>query len=64
MSDKNPCEIFCDPKNLAGVFELITKINRRYEKLQRKNIQDLNLTLSQHMILSQLWESDEDNLKI
>ena len=63
MSENNPDKLLCNPKNLTGVFELITKINRRYEKIQRKNIQNLNLTPSQHMILRQLWESDGRQFK-
>jgi len=63
MSENNPGKLLCNPKNLTGVFELITKINRRYEKIQRKNIQNLNLTPSQHMILRQLWESDGRQFK-
>lgn len=58
-SSKGPCS----PKNAADVFELINKINKKYEKLQRENIQELNLTPSQHLILRKLWESDGRQFK-
>ncbi|MFX0067162.1 MAG: MarR family winged helix-turn-helix transcriptional regulator [Candidatus Hermodarchaeota archaeon] len=53
----------CLSENTADVFELISKINKKYEKLQRKNIQELNLTPTQHFILRELWMSDERQFK-
>ena len=52
------CDECCQPKEIVNVFELITTLNKKYEKLQRDNIQELELTPTQHFILSQLWESD------
>jgi DNA-binding MarR family transcriptional regulator len=48
----------CLSEDAADVFELISKINKKYEKLQRKNIQELNLTPTQHLILRELWTVD------
>ena len=53
----------CLSENTADVFELISKINKKYEKLQRKNIQELNLTPTQHYILRELWMSDGRQFK-
>ena len=53
----------CLSEDTADVFELISKINKKYEKLQRKNIQELNLTPTQHFILRELWISDERQFK-
>ncbi|MFW9969420.1 MAG: MarR family winged helix-turn-helix transcriptional regulator [Candidatus Odinarchaeota archaeon] len=50
-------------ENTADVFELISKINKKYEKLQRKNIQEHNLTPTQHLILRELWEEDGQQFK-
>ncbi|MEE9378616.1 MAG: MarR family transcriptional regulator [Candidatus Lokiarchaeia archaeon] len=52
------CDECCQPKEIVNVFELINTLNKKYEKLQRDNIQELELTPTQHFILSQLWESD------
>ncbi|MFX0039608.1 MAG: MarR family winged helix-turn-helix transcriptional regulator [Promethearchaeota archaeon] len=63
---ENPekCEgIPCLSEDAADVFELINKINKKYEKLQRKNIQDLNLTPTQHLILRELWMADGQQFK-
>jgi len=53
----------CLSENTADVFDLISKINKKYEKLQRKNIQELNLTPTQHFILRELWMSDGRQFK-
>ncbi|MFX0023685.1 MAG: MarR family winged helix-turn-helix transcriptional regulator [Candidatus Hermodarchaeota archaeon] len=53
----------CLSEDAADVFELISKINKKYEKLQRKNIQELNLTPTQHLILRELWTADERPFK-
>lgn len=53
----------CLSENTADVFELISKINKKYEKIQRKNIQELNITPTQHFILRELWMSDGRQFK-
>jgi len=53
----------CLPEDTANVLELISKINKKYEKLQRENIQELNLTPTQHLILRELWMADERPFK-
>jgi len=53
----------CSSENTADVFELISKINKKYEKLQRKNIKELNLTPTQHLILRKLWADDGRQFK-
>ncbi len=53
----------CLSEDAADVFELISKISKKYEKLQRKNIQELNLTPTQHLILRELWMDDERPFK-
>lgn len=65
MSDNsNNCkDTPCLSENTADVFELISKINKKYEKLQRKNIQEHNLTPTQHLILRELWEADGQKFK-
>ncbi|NVM36549.1 MAG: MarR family transcriptional regulator [Candidatus Lokiarchaeota archaeon] len=57
------CDECCQPKDIVDVFELINNLNKKYEKLQRDNIQELELTPTQHFILSQLWESDSQQFK-
>ena len=57
--DKSNCETSeCKIINFNEVFQLINQVNKKYEKLQRKIIQDENLTPAQYSILQQLWESD------
>ncbi len=66
MSEKKNhelCENSCKPKHIVNVFSLINTINKKYEKLKRNNIQELELTPAQHFILSQLWESDGQQFK-
>lgn len=53
----------CCPEKTADVFELISKINKKYEKLQRKNIKELNLTPTQHLILRELWRNNGKQFK-
>ena len=48
----------CQPKDIVDVFELINTLNKKYEKLQRDNIQKLELTPTQHFILRELWQTD------
>ncbi len=57
-NSENSKDSQCLSENTADVFELINKINKKYEKLQRKNIQELNLTPTQHSILRDLWMTD------
>ncbi len=49
--------------NFSEIFQLIYKINKKYEKLQRGIIQEENLTSSQYSILQQLWKSDSKPFK-
>lgn len=58
-----PCNTSCHPKSIVDVFELINILNKKYEKLQRDNIQELELTPTQHLILRQLWEADGQQFK-
>ncbi|MFX1378719.1 MAG: MarR family winged helix-turn-helix transcriptional regulator [Promethearchaeota archaeon] len=53
----------CLSEDVADVFEIISKINKKYEKLQRNNIQELNLTPTQHLILRELWIADGQQFK-
>jgi len=53
----------CQPKDIVDVFELITILNKRYEKLQRENIQKLDLTPTQLFILRELWRLDGQQFK-
>jgi DNA-binding MarR family transcriptional regulator len=62
MSDKEK-EICCQPKDVVDVFELINTLSKKYEKLQRENIQDLRLTPAQHFILRELWNIDGQQFK-
>ena len=55
--------ICCQPKDVVDVFELINTLSKKYEKLQRENIQDLELTPSQHFILRELWNTDGQQFK-
>ena len=53
----------CQPKEIVDVFELITILSKKYEKLQRDNIQELELTPTQHFILRELWSVDSQQFK-
>ncbi|MFX1568557.1 MAG: MarR family winged helix-turn-helix transcriptional regulator [Promethearchaeota archaeon] len=53
----------CQPKDLVDVFELINILNKKYEKLQRENIQTLELTPTQHFILRELWDTNGQQFK-
>ncbi len=53
----------CEAKDIVNVFELVNKLHKKYEKLQRDNIQKLELTPTQHFILRELWGSDERQFK-
>ncbi len=66
MNDKNSqksSNICCQPEDIVQVFELINTLNKKYEKLQRNNIQMLELTPTQHLILRELWSSDGQQFK-
>ncbi|MFX1387179.1 MAG: MarR family winged helix-turn-helix transcriptional regulator [Promethearchaeota archaeon] len=56
-------QVCCQPKDIVDVFELINILNKKYEKLQRNNIQQLELTPTQHFILRELWRSDGQQFK-
>ena len=60
MSDNN---INCENNNcvvldFSEIYKLNNRINKRFEKLQRKSIQKSNLTTAQYSILQQLWKTD------
>ncbi|MHA1192396.1 MAG: MarR family winged helix-turn-helix transcriptional regulator [Promethearchaeota archaeon] len=60
MSDNN---IKSEDKNcvvidFSEIYKLINRINKKFEKLQRKIIQKENLTTAQYSILQQLWKTD------
>lgn len=66
MNDKNSqksSNICCQPEDIVQVFKLINTLNKKYEKLQRNNIQMLELTPTQHLILRELWSSDGQQFK-
>ncbi|MFX1417961.1 MAG: MarR family winged helix-turn-helix transcriptional regulator [Promethearchaeota archaeon] len=58
-----PNKTCCQPKDIVDVFELINILNKKYEKLQRDNIQELELTPTQHFILRELWQTDGQQFK-
>ena len=53
----------CQPKDVVDVFELINRLNKKYDKLQRDNIQKLELTPTQLFILRELWRADGQQFK-
>jgi len=60
MSENN---INCEDNNcivldFSEIYKLINRINKKFEKLQRKVIQKENLTTAQYSILQQLWKTD------
>ncbi len=60
MSDNN---INCEDNNcivldFSEIYKLTNRINKKFEKLQRKIIQKENLTTAQYSILQQLWKTD------
>ena len=60
MSENN---INCEDNNcvvldFSEIYKLINRINKKFEKLQRKIIQKENLTTAQYSILQQLWKTD------
>jgi len=56
-------DICCQPKDIVDVFELINTLNKKYEKIQRENIQKLELTPTQLFILRELWRLDGQQFK-
>ena len=52
-----------NPKTFGEIFELVYKINKRMEKMQRQTVQESNLTPAQFLILKQLWEHDRKQFK-
>ena len=57
--DNGTCEVI----EFTEIFSLITKLNKKYEKLQRQIVKDENLTPPQYSILNQLWKSDGKQFK-
>ena len=60
MSDNN---INCENNNcvvldFSEIYKLNNRINKKFEKLQRRIIQKENLTTAQYSILQQLWKND------
>jgi len=60
MSDNN---INCEANNcivldFSEIYKLNNRINKKFEKLQRRIIQKENLTTAQYSILQQLWKKD------
>ena len=60
MPDNN---INCENNNcvvldFSEIYKLNNRINKKFEKLQRKIIQKDNLTTAQYSILQQLWKTD------
>ena len=60
MSDNN---INCEANNcivldFSEIYRLNNRINKKFEKLQRRIIQKENLTTAQYSILQQLWKND------
>jgi len=53
----------CQPKNIVDVFEIINRLKKKYDKLQRDNIQKLELTPTQLFILRELWRADGQQFK-
>lgn len=53
----------CQPKDIVDVFELINILSKKYEKLERDSIQELELTPTQHFILRELWSVDSQQFK-
>ncbi|NVM18868.1 MAG: MarR family transcriptional regulator [Candidatus Lokiarchaeota archaeon] len=65
MSDHN---IKCEDRNsivinFSEIYKLINRINKKFEKLQRRIIQKENLTTAQYSILQQLWKNDSVQFK-
>ena len=65
MSDNN---INCEANNcivldFSEIYKLNNRINKKFEKLQRRSIQKENLTTAQYSILQQLWKKDGINFK-
>ena len=58
-----PNKTCCQPKDVVDVFDLINILNKKYEKLQRENIHELELTPTQLNILRKLWEKDGRQFK-
>jgi DNA-binding MarR family transcriptional regulator len=52
-----------NPETFNEIFELVYKINKRIEKMQRETVQESNLTPAQYLILRQLWDQDGKQFK-
>jgi len=59
MSNNNNSEDRnCLVIDFSEIYKLINRINKKFEKLQRRIIQKENLTTAQYSILQQLWKTD------
>jgi len=61
-NDSN-CDDDCVVLDFSEIFQLINKLNKKYDKQQRKIVKNDNLTPPQYSILTQLWESDGKQFK-
>lgn len=62
--DESNCESdTCTVLNFSEIFQLINLLNKKYEKLQRRVVQNEDLTPPQYSILSELWKSDGKQFK-
>ena len=53
----------CVVIDFSEIYKLINRINKKFEKLQRRIIKKENLTTAQYSILQQLWKTDEIQFK-
>ncbi|MFX1279562.1 MAG: MarR family winged helix-turn-helix transcriptional regulator [Promethearchaeota archaeon] len=65
MPDNNyPCEDdTCAVINFSEIFQLISLLNKKYEKLQSRVLKSENITPPQYSILTELWKSDGRQFK-
>ena len=62
--NESPCEDeTCEVINFSEIFQLISLLNKKYEKLQREVIKGEKLTPPQYSILLELWKSDGKQFK-
>jgi DNA-binding MarR family transcriptional regulator len=55
------CDAGPTPEDFNGIFQLIYKINKRIDKIQRNTVQDNKITPAQYLMLRQLWKKDGQN---
>ena len=64
FENESPCEDnTCEVINFSEIFQLISLLNKKYEKLQREVIKGEKLTPPQYSILLELWKSDGKQFK-